>query len=169
MASFTSDEDFVFLTNEAIDFGFVINLVRCDSAGAISTFYGTTRDFFEGLRVTELQYEAYDEMAVDQMKLICSELRSRWSVMKVAIQHRLGVCPIGEVSVAIAVSSEHRRDSLQAVAHAIDRLKATVPIWKKECYAETEAIWKKNKEFISKDTSSLEPSSLSSSTSITET
>ncbi len=100
-------------------------------AGAISSFFGTTRDTFENKVVTHLEYEAYPEMAQQCMLDICDKIRSKWDVLNIAIQHKLGPCPVLETSVAIVVSSAHRTDSLEAVHFAIDELKRMVPIWKK--------------------------------------
>jgi molybdopterin synthase catalytic subunit len=83
-------------------------------------------------------------MAINSMKDICQNIRSQWEVTRVVIQHKLEDCPIGEVSVLIAVSSPHRKESLKAVEWAIDELKRTVPIWKKENYGTGDSIWKAN-------------------------
>lgn len=83
-------------------------------------------------------------MAINSMKDICTNIRTQWEVTHVVIQHKLGDCPIGEVSVLIAVSSPHRKESLKAVEWAIDELKRTVPIWKKENYGTGDSIWKAN-------------------------
>lgn len=86
-------------------------------------------------------------MAIKKMTAICEELRAKWPDIKnIAIFHRLGTVPVKEASVVIAVSSPHRETSLLSVQHAIDTLKSTVPIWKKELYADNEAAWKENKE-----------------------
>lgn len=129
-------------------------MVRPD-AGAVASFSGVTRCHFEGRTVRELQYEAYDAMAEAELRKLCSEVRSKWHVKAIAVVHRTGTVPIGEPSVEIAISSEHRKDGLEAVAFFIDELKARVPIWKKEVYAEDEgapggdsphAVWKANAE-----------------------
>lgn len=93
-----------------------------------------------------MSYEAYQDMALKKIDLICEEIRSKWDVYNIAIYHRTGDVPVGEMSVVIAISSVHRRESLQAVEFAIDRLKETVPIWKKEVYKIEPAEWKENKE-----------------------
>ena len=94
-----------------------------------------------------LQYEAYKPMAEREIRKIIQQARQRWSLRHVAIAHRIGVVPTAESSVEIAISSEHRREALEAVHFAIDALKAQVPIWKKEVYAgEATAEWKENKE-----------------------
>ncbi|KAI8375883.1 Molybdopterin biosynthesis MoaE [Blakeslea trispora] len=119
----------------------VVNLVQDDSAGAISTFSGTTRDTFEGKRVIELEYEAYTPMAKKLLNALITEARESWDLKHVAIYHRTGVVPVGKVSVIIATSSAHRADSLNAVSYLIDELKARCPIWKKEVY-EDGSVWK---------------------------
>ncbi|KAJ1428059.1 Molybdopterin biosynthesis MoaE [Ochromonadaceae sp. CCMP2298] len=139
-----SDE--VSLTYDTINVIALIDQARSPSAGAVSNFIGTTRDNFEGKEVTHLEYEAYPEMAMAAMLEICSKARDQWSLIHIRIQHKLGPCPISDVSIAVVISSEHRKDSLEAVHFAIDELKSTVPIWKKEFYGEGGAVWKNNAE-----------------------
>ena len=102
------------------------------AAGAIATFIGTTRDHNDGRNVTSLEYEAYPAMAVAEMRKIGDTAREKWPIHAIAIAHRIGVVPIGEASVVIAVSSAHRVAAFEACHFAIDRLKEVVPIWKKE-------------------------------------
>ena len=109
-------------------------------AGAIATFAGTTRETNRGRRVVELEYEAYESMAVAEFAKIAEEIRARWEVSKIAIVHRVGVVAIGETSVAIAVSAPHRPAALEACRFAIDRLKHVAPIWKKERFEGGE-VW----------------------------
>ena len=80
------------------------------------------------------------------MKNICSKIRSQWNVYHIAIYHRLGEVPVSKASVVIAISSPHREESLKAIEYAINSLKASVPIWKKEVYDTQEVQWKENKE-----------------------
>jgi molybdopterin synthase catalytic subunit/molybdopterin converting factor small subunit len=108
--------------------------VRRDEAGAIATFTGTTRVHSRGRTVLHLDYEAYAEMAEDVMAQIANELKGRHDLCAVAIHHRVGRVEIGEPSVVIAVSAPHRAAALAACAEAIDTLKETVPLWKKEVY-----------------------------------
>jgi molybdopterin synthase catalytic subunit len=108
--------------------------VARDEAGAIATFVGTTRSESRGRRVQWLDYEAYPEMAEDVMAQIAAQLRDRYDLCEVAIHHRVGRVSIGEPSVVIAVSAPHRADALAACKDAIDTLKETVPLWKKEVY-----------------------------------
>ncbi|KAK9866584.1 hypothetical protein WJX84_000343 [Apatococcus fuscideae] len=95
--------------------------------------------------LVELEYEAYEPMARKELQELVERARSKWNLKHVAIAHRIGIVPILEPSVIIAVSSAHRKDSLEACAWAIDELKAAVPIWKKELYEGGE-IWKENAE-----------------------
>ena len=108
--------------------------VASDDAGAIATFTGTTRARSRGREVVRLEYEAYEGMAEAEMERIAADLKVRHSLIEVAIHHRVGIVGIGETSVVIAVSSAHRADALAACAEAIDTLKGSVPLWKKEIY-----------------------------------
>ena len=103
-------------------------------AGAICTFSGIVRDNSRGQTVTHLDYEAYAEMAEDVMVKLAADLEGRYDLCGVAIHHRIGQVEIGEASVVIAVSAPHRQDALAACKDAIDTLKETVPLWKKEVY-----------------------------------
>jgi MoaE-MoaD fusion protein len=115
-----------------IDVARVSAAVQHRAAGAIVTFVGTTRDHNDGRQVLRLEYEAYPEMAIAEMRKIGAAARQRWSIEAIAIVHRIGVVPVGEASVAIAVSAAHRSAAFAACHFAIDRLKEVVPIWKKE-------------------------------------
>jgi molybdopterin synthase catalytic subunit len=117
--------------------------VLAPTAGAVLTFSGTTRDSFEGRGVLRLSYEAYPEMAEPVMAAIGAEAAARWPGVRVAMAHRTGEVPIGEVSVVIAVSSPHRDACYAASRFAIEALKSRVPVWKKEVYADG-AEWKAN-------------------------
>eukprot|EP00884_Botryococcus_braunii_P005994 jgi/Botrbrau1/15396/Bobra.43_2s0024.1 len=116
------------------------------SCGAIVTFTGVTRDCFQGKRTLKLEYEAYIPMAEKKLKEICLKAAKDWDLRKIALAHRIGEVLVGEPSVIIAVSSAHRKDALEACHWAIDELKATVPIWKKEFFEGGE-VWKENQEF----------------------
>lgn len=139
-------KDIVRFTAEKLSVEAVSQLVTSPLCGAVSLFVGTTRDNFEGKRVVSLEYEAYVPMAESEVRRICGDVRQRWPVRHIAVFHRLGPVPVSEASVVIAVSSAHRAASLGAVSHAIDALKATVPVWKKEIYEESSSSWKRNKE-----------------------
>jgi len=110
------------------------------AAGATVLFLGTTRNHNEGRDVEELEYEAYAGMAEKELEGIAAEAREKWDIAKVAVMHRIGVVPIGEASVMIAVSAAHRGPAFEAARYTIDRLKEVVPIWKKEFF-EGGAIW----------------------------
>ncbi len=112
----------------------VVAQVRDDSAGAIATFIGTTRTHSRGRDVLHLEYEAYEGMAEQVMADLGSELTRRHDLCKVAIHHRVGRVDIGGTSVVIAVSAPHRAAALAACAEAIEELKGSVPLWKKETY-----------------------------------
>jgi len=112
--------------------------VEDPGAGAIVTFAGVVRDNARGRKVLWLDYEAYPEAAEKMLARIGEEMREKWPVLKVAIEHRTGRLNIGEASVVIAVSSAHRDAAFEASAYAIERIKEIVPIWKKEFYEDGE-------------------------------
>ncbi|XP_072167054.1 molybdopterin synthase catalytic subunit-like [Diadema setosum] len=138
--------DVIRLTPSQLSVDEAVQVVTHPSCGAVSVFLGTTRDNFEGKTVVRLEYEAYEPMAEKELNKLCAEMRQKWELHKIAIFHRLGHVPVKESSVIIAVSSAHRKESLEAVQYCIDQLKAVVPIWKKEMYAGDEGCWKANKE-----------------------
>ena len=122
------------VTEEALSLEAVVAEVVDERAGGIATFTGTVRRQSRGREVTRLEYEAYAEMAEDVMGQLAHDLEARYDLCKVAIHHRVGALGIGEASVVIAVSAPHRQDALAACKEAIDTLKETVPLWKKEVY-----------------------------------
>jgi molybdopterin synthase catalytic subunit len=115
--------------------------VRDDSAGATVLFLGTVRNHNENYAVSGIYYEAYMEMAEEAIAKIEEETIKRWDLKKFTAVHRVGNLKIGEVSVAIAVSSEHRAEAFEAGKYAIDRIKTEVPIWKKEMMSGEGGIW----------------------------
>jgi molybdopterin synthase catalytic subunit len=126
------------LTDGPIDLGAVVAEVAREEAGAIATFVGTTRVNSRGRTVARLEYEAFEGMAEQEMARIADDLMSRYDLCEVAMTHRVGPVQIGEASIAIAVSAPHRADALAACKDAIDTLKETVPLWKKEIYEDGE-------------------------------
>jgi molybdopterin synthase catalytic subunit len=126
------------LTREPIDIAALGAPAPAD--GAACTFVGVVRDLNAGRAVRHLEYEAFEEMALPLMEEIAAEARRRWPVTAVTMVHRLGRLEIGEASVAVAVFSPHRAEAFEACRYVIDTLKATVPIWKKEFYADG-AVW----------------------------
>ena len=124
-----------FLLSEGpLDLHAAVAEVADERAGAIATFTGTTRIESRGRRVLFLDYEAYPGMAEEVMAQIAGDLKGQYDLCEVAIHHRIGRVGIGDTSVVIAVSAPHRADALAACRDAIDRLKETVPLWKKEVY-----------------------------------
>ena len=126
------------VTEEPLSLAAVVDEVADESAGAVATFLGTVRRESRGRTVLYLEYEAYAEMAEDVMAQLAAELEQRYDLWAVAIHHRVGRVEIGEASVIIAVSAPHRQDALAACKDAIDTLKQTVPLWKKEVYEDGE-------------------------------
>jgi molybdopterin synthase catalytic subunit len=122
------------LTDEPIDPNAVIREVSTPEAGGIATFIGTTRVHSRGRTVHYLDYEAYGGMAEAVMAQLADDLKAKHELCEVAITHRVGRVDIGELSVVIAVSAPHRAAALTACQEAIDTLKQTVPLWKKEVY-----------------------------------
>jgi len=122
------------LSEETLSLEAAVCEVASDQAGAIATFIGTTRAHSRGRDVIRLEYEAYEGMAEAEMERIADALREKYALVDVAIHHRVGVVEVGGTSVVIAVSSAHRADALAACAEAIDTLKGSVPLWKKEIY-----------------------------------
>jgi molybdopterin synthase catalytic subunit/molybdopterin converting factor small subunit len=122
------------LSGEPLSVEAAIAEVARDEAGAVATFVGTTRNNARGRAVLHLEYEAYEGMAEQVMAELGAALEERYDLCAVAIHHRVGRVGIGEQSVVVAVSAPHRQDALAACAEAIDTLKRTVPLWKKERY-----------------------------------
>jgi MoaE-MoaD fusion protein len=122
------------LFEEPLSLDAAVAAVRTEDAGAIATFVGTTRRRSRGRDVLHLEYEAYEGMAEDVMEKLADDLKTRHDLCEVSIHHRVGRVDIGEASVVIAVSAPHRADALAACREAIDELKVTVPLWKKEVY-----------------------------------
>jgi molybdopterin synthase catalytic subunit len=129
------------LIRDSIDFHAMTEEVRRGDCGAVVLFLGTVRDL-TGERVTvALDYDAYPAMAERKMAEIEADTRQRWPVGEILLVHRLGRLNVGDISVAVAVSSPHRAQAFDACRHAIDRLKELVPIWKKENWADGTTEW----------------------------
>lgn len=123
------------LVTESIRLDTLLDAVRHPGAGGIVLFLGTVRDHARGRTVEHLEYEAYETMARRQMTGIATQAAERWGT-RIAIAHRVGRLEIGDVSVAIAAAAPHRREAFEACRFVIDTLKQTVPIWKKEVWAD---------------------------------
>ena len=122
------------LSDAPLSIDAAVDEVRMDDAGAIATFVGTTRRRSRDRDVLYLEYEAYEGMAEEVMEQLADALERTHDLCGVAIHHRIGRVDIGETSVVIAVSAPHRADALAACREAIDELKVSVPLWKKEVY-----------------------------------
>lgn len=129
------------ISKHPIDIEMLLANVKDDSAGATVLFLGTVRNHNDDYAVSEIYYEAYIRMAEEIMTKIEAEAVKRWNLKKFAAVHRIGNLKIGEVSVAIALSSEHRAEAFEAGRYAIDRIKSEVPIWKKETIRDKGGIW----------------------------
>lgn len=128
------------LTPDPIDINALLTRVRHPDAGAIVLFLGTIRGHNYGRAVQRLEYEAYQTLALREMARVSSEAEARWPLLGIAIEHRVGLLQVGDVSVAIAAAAAHRREAFEAARYAIDTLKRTVPIWKKEVWEGGE-VW----------------------------
>src|SRR5580704_1305759 len=136
----TPTNDLIQLGHDPIDPAALVRHVRTDTDGGIVTFDGCVRNNSHGRRTLYLEYEAYESMALAKIREIAAQMHEKFSIDRVAIAHRLGRLEIGETSVFIAVSSPHRPAAFEACRFAIDTLKRTVPIWKKEYFADG-AVW----------------------------
>jgi molybdopterin synthase catalytic subunit len=140
MTTAPTADDFIELVRSPIDTPSLISKVRAGQDGAIVTFDGFVRNESQGRLTKHLEYEAYESMAIGKMREIAILLHQQFAIHRVAIVHRLGRLEIGETSVFIVVSAPHRAAAFDACRCAIDTLKRTVPIWKKEFF-EDGAVW----------------------------
>jgi molybdopterin synthase catalytic subunit len=122
----------VMVTTIPIDVEEIIRAVSTPRSGGLDVFIGTVRNHSQGKRVRHLEYSAYIPMAEKVMRAIEEEIKSKWIVDAVAIVHRVGVLQVGEIAVVAAVSAPHRKEAFEACRDAIEKVKAIVPIWKKE-------------------------------------
>ncbi len=132
MGGGTSMEPLIQLTREPLNRDVLVAATSDPSVGGIVVFEGVVRDNARGKQVRYLEYEAYEEMAEQQIRTIIEEAQQRWGVERVTVAHRFGRLEIGEASVIIVVASPHRGEAFEACRYIIDTLKKTVPIWKKE-------------------------------------
>jgi molybdopterin synthase catalytic subunit len=117
-----------------------IDWVTSPQCGGINIFIGTVRDITKGKKVIQLEFEAYESMALSEMNKIAEDVQAKWPVQKIVIHHRSGILQPGEVPVIIAVAAAHRDAAFMACRYIIDTLKQTVPIWKKEIFEDGE-VW----------------------------
>ena len=137
MGATPTDAAWCALTDTALDVDALSAWVGRPDCGATVVFTGTVRDHAPGLvGVTHLDYEAYEQQAVPRMQALADEVLARWpAVGRVALHHRVGEVPVGAAAVVVAVATAHRAEAFEAAHWAIDALKSTVPIWKKEHHA----------------------------------
>ena len=131
---------FIKISPEVLELKTCYDFVQDDGCGGIDVFIGTVRNNTNGKNVQKLEFSAYEPMAVKEMTKIATEAIDRFEIKKIAIHHAVGDLKIGEVPVIIAVSSAHREAAFKACQFAIDTLKKTVPIWKKEFFEDGE-VW----------------------------
>lgn len=142
----SSEPAHVALTREPIDAAKLVSVAKYPEDGAILVFGGIVRNNSRGHRTLYLDYEAYEEMALRQMRELATQARERFAIRHVTIVHRLGRLDIGETSVLIVVAAAHRAAAFEANRWIIDTLKQTVPIWKKEFFADG-AVWAPGEPF----------------------
>jgi molybdopterin synthase catalytic subunit len=135
--------DLVELCDLPLDAGAAISAVSEGGAGAIAIFLGTTRAETNeaGRRLVALDYEAYQEMALQQMHALADDAKQRWPILRLVVLHRVGRVELGQPSVLIAVSTAHRAEAFEACRFLIDRIKAEATIWKKEVWEDGSASW----------------------------
>jgi len=126
------------ITEKAIDVQKVIETASSLSAGAVNVFIGTVRNKAHDKNVVWLEYEAYEAMAVAEIRKIIDEASHKWGLLGWAVSHRIGTLKPGEVAVVVAVSAPHRKESFEACQFIIDNVKAKTPIWKKEVFEDGE-------------------------------
>lgn len=126
------------ITEKAIDVQKVIDTASSLGAGAVNVFIGTVRNTAHKKNVVWLEYEAYEAMAVAEIRKIIDEAAAKWGLLGWAVSHRIGTLKPGEVAVVVAVSAPHRNESFAACQYIIDNVKAKAPIWKKEVFEDGE-------------------------------
>jgi molybdopterin synthase catalytic subunit len=129
------------LTRDEIDYGRLTEAVRRGHCGAVVLFLGTVRDLTGEQITVALDYDAYPGMAEKVLSQIEADVRGRWPVGDMMIEHRLGRLDVGAISVAIALSCPHRAEAFEACRYAMDRVKELAPIWKKENWADGRTEW----------------------------
>ncbi len=129
------------LVEAALDPGEIVRSLAGPADGAVNLFCGTVRNHHDDRSVLRLEYHAYRPMALARMRQIAADVAARFSASAVALWHRIGTLEVGDVSVVVAVATPHRAEAFAACRHAIERIKAEVPIWKKEHFEDGEVLW----------------------------
>jgi molybdopterin synthase catalytic subunit len=140
MAEIRNPKSEILLSDTPLSISACETFIESPDAGGAVVFIGTVRNKTQAKTVTRLEFEGYAPMAIKEMHKIAEQAIEKFSILKVAIHHRLGVLDIGEIPVIIAVSAAHRGAAFQACQYCIDTLKETVPIWKKEIFEDGE-VW----------------------------
>jgi len=135
-----TEEPFL-VTEHPLDGQPLLQYVQTPQDGAVVLFTGVVRDNFEGRATDYLVYEAYAAMAIPVLQQLAAEAKSRWSIGRVAIHHRIGRLAIGETAVIIVVAAPHRHAAFEAAEYIMDRIKEVAPIWKREHWADGSAEW----------------------------
>ena len=128
------------ISEDALDISACIDWVTSPECGGIDVFIGTVRNATKGKQVLRLEFEAYQQMALNEMRKIADQALEKWPVQRLLIHHRTGVLQVGEVPVVIAVAAAHRAAAFDACRYTIDTLKETVPIWKREVFEDGD-VW----------------------------
>ncbi|KAF2275996.1 molybdenum cofactor synthesis protein-like protein 2 large subunit [Westerdykella ornata] len=136
------------LTPHPLNPSHATHFVRSPSAGATVLFIGTTRDNFNDLPVASLAYTSYTPLAMATLYSIAEHMLQKHSLVKIAIVHKLGECPVGEESIVIAVSAAHRREAWRAGEEALEETKRRVEIWKLERFVGGEGVWRANRDGV---------------------
>jgi molybdopterin synthase catalytic subunit len=137
-----ADRSLIRISPEPASVDQALEAVADPAAGGTCVFIGTVRDrSSDGAEVTDLTYEAWDELAIERLEAIADEMHGRWTICRVALLHATGTLAIGQSSVVVAASAPHRAEAFEAARYGIEELKHDVPIWKKEALTTGEADW----------------------------
>jgi molybdopterin synthase catalytic subunit len=134
-------EELIAVKAEPLDGDALVRAVRRDESGAVVLFHGVARNHSEGRQVRALEYEAHESLAVKKLREVADDVRGRFAITDIGILHRTGHLEIGEASLLVAVSAAHRKEAFEAAQYAVDRIKQTVPIWKKEIWEDGGGAW----------------------------
>jgi len=134
-------DELIEISEESLDLAAVESFLRQAEGGAVNLFVGTTRRVTGGRITTDLRYEAAPELARAEIRRLIERARKEWTLLRVAVVHRVGTVPVGEASVIIGVATAHRDESFRSCRFLIDELKRSVPIWKRETFADGTTEW----------------------------
>ncbi len=129
------------ITEQPIDYTALTESVRSNLCGSVVLFLGTVREITGDKKTSSLEYEAYEEMALIELRRLIEIAMQKWPIEKVSITHRVGHLELGEIAVGIAISTPHRKEGFDAAQHLMSQIKETVPIWKKENWADGSTDW----------------------------